>query len=82
MTVRSLSHLITILSTIAILGATNIQAIEVPDAVLKAEQQRIEAIRKASASTISVFEAGKTGGGGGSVGIRRTGLIRVNASSP
>ena len=37
---------------------------EVPPAVLEAEEARIEAVRKASASTLAVF--GPEGGGGGS----------------
>lgn len=43
---------------------TNVSAADVPPSVLAAEQQRIAAIAKATASTISVFSPG--GGGGGS----------------
>lgn len=39
-------------------------AVEVPPAVLKAEADRIDAVRRASASTLAIF--GPAGGGGGS----------------
>ncbi len=49
---------------LTIAPCTRALAIDVPESVLAAEQQRIAAIAKASACTISVFSPG--GGGGGS----------------
>ena len=50
----------------------------VDDAVRKAEQERIDAIAKASRSAVSVFAAGKAGGGGSGVVISPDGYALTN----
>ncbi len=48
-------------------GSSNAEDIEIPDSVLKAEQERIAAIQKAIKPSISVFANGGRGGGSGVV---------------
>jgi len=52
---------------IVLMAAALVQAAEVPDAVLKAEKDRIAAMKKATAASISVFARGGRGGGSGVV---------------
>ena len=52
----------------AMLAASGVRAeLRPADAVLQAERQRIEAIQRASAATLAVFDAGGQGGGSGVV---------------
>ncbi len=52
----------------AMLAAGGVRAeLQLADAVLQAERQRIEAIERASAATLAVFDAGGQGGGSGVV---------------
>ena len=59
-----------ILTTLCYAGFANAEdLLAVPPQVLAAQEQRIAAIKRASESTISVFAAGKAGGGGSGVVI-------------
>ena len=61
---RTMGHLACASFFFLAVSALTESTAEVPDAVLEAQTARIEAVRKASASTLAVF--GPEGGGGGS----------------
>ena len=60
------------------LVATPAVAVEVHDSVLQAQQDRIDAIAKASKSAVAVFGVGDAGGGGSAVVITADGYALTN----
>ncbi|MCP4192107.1 MAG: PDZ domain-containing protein [Planctomycetaceae bacterium] len=54
------------------------EPLSIPEQVVAAQQRRIDAIKRASESTISVFSAGKAGGGGSGVVITSDGFALTN----
>ena len=70
-------HCLLIASSVAELASAE-EPLSIPAQVMAAQQQRIDAIQRASESTISVFSAGKAGGGGSGVVITPDGFALTN----
>ena len=58
---------LTLVATAGMAEPPGLLAREIPEAVYKAEQQRIQAIARATTSAVSVFANGGKGGGSGVV---------------
>ena len=60
-------YTLTLATTAGMAEPSGLLAQEIPEAVIKAEQQRIQAIARATTSAVSVFANGGKGGGSGVV---------------